>query len=118
MASKKQIENYKLYRRFGKLDCGIPRPDMQLCNEGVGALEAFAAMDAKGISLPCREPDALAECLQGKARLNMHIKMWAEDVARWQLFSRELREWHPYLPAWVFTAVERQAQKIRYAEVA
>lgn len=84
------------------------------------ALEAFAAKESRGVYLPTSQPRLLRAALIGKSSLNLHICLWAsrikDGLRAGGIFAptaleelREIRQEFPWLPAWVWRAVWRQA---------
>ena len=82
---------------------------------GVDAVKAFNAIDSLGINPPCCEPDLLADAWNGKAALNLQIKMWAQGINDGVTALWELQEEYDWLPEWVWEAVVGQAgRKCRF----
>ena len=105
--------NFELYLRVSREMEPIGEwPQVAESDEGCSALEAFAVKDSEGRDAPCREADTLRDVLRAKGYLNLLIKMWAEGVAEMLFLTVEFRRDYPWLPAWVWAAVERQARRI------
>ena len=106
--------NFELYLRVSREMEPIGRtPRVVEDARGRSALEAFAAKESEGRDVPCREAAVLEDVLRAKCYLNLLIEMWAEGVAEWLFLVDEFKQDFPWLPAWVWAAVERRARRIR-----
>ncbi|KKN04345.1 hypothetical protein LCGC14_1098240 [marine sediment metagenome] len=115
--SQKVRDNFAFYERvYQRLDVRVFPTTIIAGADGCSALEAFATKEATGRHCRTREPGLLRQVLRAKAGINLRIKIWAEGIAVWTLFMWELREDKKFewFPEWVWVAVQRQAEKIRY----
>ena len=86
--------------------------------EGYSAEECFFAMDSRGETLPCREPELLKKAIRGKKSWNLQVKLWAEDLADGMLLQqRELLDYCESVPRWILDATFSQARKRLMATV-
>ena len=76
---------------------------------GVSALKAFNALDSMGFDAPCNQPYLLMKALDGKAALNLTIRLWASGIKDGLFLLEEFRQDYPWLPNWVWNAVANQA---------
>lgn len=74
------------------------------------ALPSFAVHESTGKHVPSGDPDTLAVVMQGKANLNLHIKMWAEGVSERLFAIGDIKEDFEWLPSWVWRAVQGQVK--------
>ena len=83
--------------------------------KGVDAKKAFLKLDSEGIVLPTKHPNILESILKTKGGVNLHIKMYGQDLANQRLTLLEFRMWCIYCwqsPDWFREAVQRQRYKI------
>lgn len=72
----------------------------------VDTVTAFVQLESRGACNPPRHPRVLAAVLEGKKLLNFQIKQWAEGAADpCCTIPTELREGYPWLPDWVWKAL-------------
>lgn len=92
----------------------IGKPIIVPSSQGVTAKEAFYLYDSQGIIKPTSEPDKLRTLLKTKGSVNLHIKMYAEDLAQGYLLMADFRELINEIkaPMWFESAVINQMQKI------
>lgn len=110
--SRRTVENFRFYGEWLLRQGPIgPAPFVVYAKDGVTAIEAFAALDNRGESLPCCQDADLKQALWGKASLNAQIKMWSEYVADRTFTVVELVDALDWLPDWVWTAVRNQAAR-------
>ena len=87
----------------------LPRGDLH-------TVKAFAEYESFGkISGNPKHPRCFRAALEGKAQLNAQIKMWATGYwvcggKAW--LENELKPEYPYLPTWVWNAIQHFAEKI------
>lgn len=81
---------------------------------GVDAKYAFLKYDSKKEIFPTKEPELLNSILLCKASVNLHIKMYAEDLERgtFSLIDLEEIRTETRAPAWFMQAVWNQAKAI------
>jgi len=80
-------------------------------DRAISTLTAFVAFEGQGKVIPCRHPRVLRAVLRGKGRLNFQIKEWAQgwfDCGGRYAFENEIKVAFPWLPEWVWAAVEEQ----------
>lgn len=82
---------------------------------GVTAKESFYRYDSEGKIKPTKEPKELKILLKTKGSVNLHIKMYAEDLANFRLTLLELRAWCIFVfksPDWFRNAIQKQRYKL------
>ncbi len=57
--------------------------------KGISGKEAFYLYDSHGIIKPTKHPNLLTTLLKTKGSVNLHIKMYAEDLAKCYLSKLE-----------------------------
>lgn len=79
-------------------------------SNGVSGKEAFYLYDSQGVIKPTKHPNLLFTLLKTKGSVNLHIKMYAEDLAKSYLSKLEFREYCEEFkaPVWFREAVEKQ----------
>lgn len=80
--------------------------------QGVTAVKAFNAVDSMGINPPCCEPELLAQAWNGKAALNLQIKMWAGGILDGISALFELQSDYEWLPDWVWESILGQTNGV------
>ena len=84
-------------------------------SENLSAKEAFFLLDSSNIdnvSVLDVELKELIAVLSGKCSINLHIKIWSENLSLGLLTINELKENMPNLPSWVLTACTNQSIKL------
>ena len=101
-----EFHNYKLITHS--------EPLIVFDKEGVDGVEAFYNIDARGIVLPTKHSTMLETLLRTKASVNLHIKMYAEDLATQNWNKLEMRALCIKFkaPFWFREAIENQRIKI------
>lgn len=79
----------------------IFRPNFESIPDGPSADEVMLAWESNGVPLPkgCREPDLLADYVQGKTSRDFHIDMWRQDVPR-------MFHWSEFIGTFGLTEIE------------
>ncbi len=80
---------------------------------GVDGVKAFYIYDSQGKILPTKHPNLLHSLLKTKGSVNLHIKMYAEDIAKCYLPKIEFDKMAKQInaPDWFTDAVDRQRWK-------
>ena len=66
-------------------------PIVQYDSNGVSGKEAFFHWDSNGIIMKTRHPNILQSLLKTKGSVNLHIKMYVEDLAECNMSKIEFR---------------------------
>lgn len=84
--------------------------------DGVSAKEAFYLFDSKGEIVPTKHPILLKSLYKTKGSINLHIKMYAEDLASCNWNKLEMRALCIKFkaPNWFREAIVNQSNKLRY----
>lgn len=110
--SKKIQQSFNIYIKSSKIFkfSGSYHGNQVLWDEnGVDAVKAFNALDSMGFDAPCNQPYLLMKALDGKAALNLIIRQWAAGIKDGLFLLKEFQDDYPWLPQWVWDAVENQA---------
>lgn len=88
-------------------------------NNGKTAKECFHLFDSNGIrDFRCKEKQELLDVLITKASINLHIKMYAESWANYELSKFEILEISNDInaPKWFYEGIEKQMLKFLKAK--
>jgi hypothetical protein len=113
-AKPHHVRDFWLYLIWARRRGVIPK-DYPLTSRGkIDTIYAFAQFEDRGETTTPKHPRVLRAVLRGKAQLNLQIKEWAQGWfdcgGRWW-FDNELKPEFPWMPEWVWEAVERQRWK-------
>jgi hypothetical protein len=77
---------------------------------GIDGIHAFYLWDSQGVIKPTRHPNILHTLLKTKGSTNLHIKMYAEDLAdcNWNKIEMRALCIKFKAPSWFRTAIENQ----------
>lgn len=84
--------------------------------KGVSGKEAFYIRDSRGKIVPTKHPNLLKCLYKTKGSVNLHIKMYAEDIASYNWNKLEMRALCIKFkaPNWFREAIVNQSNKLRY----
>lgn len=87
--------------------------DVQFEKGTKNTIACFVDLDGRGkLKSNPKHPRLLRAAVLGKRLLNMQIKEWAQDYNQMYGLRRwEIEESFPWLPEWVYVALERQASR-------
>ena len=118
----KQLPKYRgltdAQKRDFKLYCAkLPKVgDREILNTNTPATSLahwYWLWDTHGIRAPYRNQMLCWRLVQAKEQLNLTIKLWLEDLLRFDLVlgAQELLSWMPQFPPWVKQSLLRQFEK-------
>jgi hypothetical protein len=117
--SENHIRDFKAYLRWGRYSQMEVKTVALLPKGKDDTIQCFVEIDTHGKTskMPVH-PKVLQKALLGKANLNTQIAIWASMVAdaaelAWPVGLASIQEMEsvsPWLPQWVWTAVENQAR--------
>ena len=81
---------------------------------GLTAKECFYLYDSQGKIKPTRDPEGLKLLLKTKGSVNLHIKMYVEDLFKGYIFTSDLKEIYSEItaPEWFKKAINEQAAQL------
>jgi len=91
---------------------------VQYDKKGASGKEAFFQYDSNGTIKPTKHPNLLLSLLKTKGSANLHIKMYAEDLAkcRWNKIEMRALCIKYKAPDWFRKAVDNQRWKLVFKE--
>lgn len=118
--SKSFERDYSFYLRTMDVFTFSGKPLVAINYEknGVTAKMCVKQYDSFGLLFPCEEPELAAKILNCKASVNLHIKMYAESLARGEIQLIEIIDlFEEYnSPEWVIKSIKKQAAKNGWLE--
>ena len=81
---------------------------------GIDGLQSFNQIDTFGKQVKTKHPNIVKTALKTKGSINLHIKMYAEDLTKGLLFLHEIDEWVKdwNAPSWFKEAIIKQSKKV------
>lgn len=88
--------------------------DIAVSLNGVDGKQAFYLFDSKGVLKETRHPNIVNMLIRVKSSINLHIKMYAEDLANGVMLPENLNEISKEFnaPVWFADAVINQSKKL------
>lgn len=117
---KRHKRDFWTYYRFGRLYRGfLPWHIDSLTKGDTDTLRCFVAMENGTKEVSPKQPRLLKAVLEGKKKLNWQINEWAAGRADGTLTAfcvQELKDAFPWLPNWVWEALENMRWKILFSK--